>query len=491
MQRLIRSLGTQRVFGIHRNLLLLGGAAISLMIAGCTVGPDYHTPTTAMPGSFSEIASATQQWWTTFNDPELTSLIERAVDGNLNLVAATSRIRQARAQRGVTAAALYPQVNATGGYTHSRTSQNVFNFGGFSGASGGTGGSGGGTAFSPVSDLYQAGFDASWEIDVFGGTRRGVESADASIQAAIEDRRDVLVTLMSEVAVNYVQLRGAQRALVITEDNLKSQQDTLSLTRSKAEGGVSPYLDVAQQEAQVATTAAQIPTLNTQIRQNIHQLGLLLGRDPGALSDELTPVAPIPVGPASVPPGVPSDLLRRRPDIRRAERQLASQTALIGAATADLYPKFSITGALGDESQQLHHLFDYSSRFYSIAPGVSWAIFDAGRIRSNIKVQNELQVQALANYEQTVLQSMQEVDDALVAYNQEQVRLQSLRDAVEANQKAVDLSKELFDKGSKDFLSVLDAERNLFAAQSEMAISEQQVSANLISLYKALGGGWQ
>jgi len=278
--------------------------------------------------------------------------------------------------------------------------------------------------------------------------------------------------------------------LGIAQANLKSQEETLELTRRKAEGGLVPYLDVAQQEAIVATTASTIPTFEAEIRQDIHHLGILLGQYPGALSDELSAVGPIPIGPASVPPGLPGELLRRRPDVRRAERLLAAASAQIGVATADLYPKFSVTGALGDESEDVKRLFDYSSRTYSIVPGVTWDIFNAGRVRSNIKVQNERQVEALQAYRKAVLQSMQDVDDSLVVYNREQVRLQSLRDAVDANQRAVDLSTMLFEKGSADFLSVLDAQRSLFAAQDSLAQSEQLVSADLIALYKALGGGW-
>jgi NodT family efflux transporter outer membrane factor (OMF) lipoprotein len=252
-----------------------------------------------------------------------------------------------------------------------------------------------------------------------------------------------------------------------------------------------PYLDVAQQEAIVATTASTIPTLQAQVRETIHHLGILLGQDPGSLSDELTATAPIPIGPASVPPGLPGELLQRRPDVRRAERQLAAATAQIGVATADLYPKFSITGALGVESQSLKQLFDYTSRTYEIVPGVTWDIFNAGKVKSNIDVQNARQAEALQAYRKAVLQSMSDVEDALVAFNREQVRLQSLQEAVNANQRAVDLSMELFQKGSADFLSVLDAQRSLFAAQDSQVQSEQQVSADLIALYKALGGGWE
>ncbi len=468
-----------------------------LALWGCAVGPDYKQPEIKTPGQYKEIGSATQpttrgatqvsvqpdyqRWWTTLNDPTLNGLIERAVKNNPDVLAAEARIREARANRGIQASGLFPDVGAQGGYTHSRLSQNLAGLSAFSSSGG----------FPGIeSDLWQTGFDATWEINVFGGTRRAIESANYSVQAAQWDRRDVLVSLLAEVAVNYVELRGAQLELKIAQDNLQSQQQTLDLTRRKAEGGLIPYLDVAQQEAVVATTASAIPTFQTTIRQTIHHLGILLGQDPGSLSDELAAPALIPIGPASVPPGLPGELLRRRPDVRRAERQLAAATAQIGVATADLYPKFSITGALGVESQSLKQLFDYTSRDYSIVPGVTWDIFNAGKVSSNIDVQTARQAEALQAYRKAVLQSMQDVEDALVAYNREQVRLQSLQEAVDANERAVDLSMELFQKGSADFLSVLDAQRSLFAAQDSKAQSEQQVSADLVALYKALGGGW-
>jgi NodT family efflux transporter outer membrane factor (OMF) lipoprotein len=486
---------------------------VALALAACKVGPDYKEPDMQPPAQFSEIDSATQpttqsttrattqpisadqppqdyqQWWTTFNDAKLNSLIERAVRTNPDIAAAVARILEARAVRGVATSGLFPQVDANGSYTYTRYSNNLPGLAALAGGLGSAGGVPG--APSLTTGVWEAGFDATWEIDVFGGTRRSIEAANYNLQAAVQDLRDVRVSLLAEVAVNYIQLRGAQRELDIAQHNLQSQEQTLALTRSRAEGGLIPYLNVAQQEAQVATTAAQVPTFQTQIRQNIHHLGILLGQDPGALSGELSGDAPIPVGPTSVPPGIPSELLRRRPDVRRAERQLAAATAQIGVATADLFPQFSVTGALGLESGAFKQLFDYSSRFYDIAPGVTWDIFDAGKVSYNIKVQDARQAEALAAYRKAVLQSMQDVDDALVAYNREQVRLQSLRDAVSANQRAVDLSTELFEKGSTDFLSVLDAERDLFTAQDAMARSEQQVSANLVALYKALGGGWE
>jgi outer membrane protein, multidrug efflux system len=473
---------------------------ICLALWGCKVGPNYKQPDMKPPAQFNEIRSATRpttrgassstiqpdyvRWWTTLNDPKLNSLIERAAQNNPDVLAAEARIRAARAERAQQQSGLFPQLDASGSYTHYRESQNLPGLSNL--------GSGGAIPISGLeADLWQTGLDASWEIDIFGGQRRAVESATYTIEAAQWDRRDVLVSLTAEVAVNYVQLRGAQRELQIAQSNLASQRQTLDLTRRRAEGGLVPYLDVAQQEAQVATTESTIPTLQTEIRQAIHHLGTLLGQEPGSLSDELTAFEPIPIGPASVPPGLPSDLLRRRPDVRRAERQLAAATAQIGVATADLFPKFSVTGALGTESQSLKKLFDYASRDYSIVPGVDWDIFDAGKVISNIHVQNALQAQALQIYRKAVLQSMQDVEDTLVAYNREQVRLQALKAAVTADQRAVDLSMELFDKGSTDFLNVLDAQRNLFAAQDLMAQSEELVSADLVALYKALGGGWK
>jgi multidrug efflux system outer membrane protein len=477
--------------------------ALGLMLCSCAVGPNYKTPNMHAPESFSEIASATrpttapevkattrpdyQRWWETLEDPELNSLIQRAVVNNPDVVSAEARIREARANKGIYVAGLFPDIGADGSFDHSRFSQNIAAVSAFSGSGGGSGGGIPGIE----SDLWQIGLDMNWEIDVFGQNRRQIESANYGLEAAWWDRQDVLISLLSDVAVNYVELRGAQRELAIAQDNLHSQEQTLDLTKRKAEGGLVPYLDVAQQEAQVDTTASTIPSFQAQIRLNIHHLGILLGLEPGALSAELTPVAAIPVGPSAIPPGVPSDLLRRRPDVRRAERQLAETTANIGVATADLFPKFSVTGALGDESQNLKMLFDWTSREYDIIPGVNWDIFNAGKVTSNIHVQNERQAEALQTYRKAVLQSFSDVDDSLVSFNREQVRLEALRGAVAANQKAVDLSTELFEKGSTDFLSVLDAQRSLFAAEDSMVQSEQQVTVDLIALYKALGGGWQ
>jgi NodT family efflux transporter outer membrane factor (OMF) lipoprotein len=478
----------------------LSASFIALLICGCTVGPDYHAPESQVPNEWGELGltGATTQpsvvnanappvlaWWTTFEDPTLNSLIDQAVRSNLDLRRAQARVREARAQRGVVAADLYPNLNVGAGYTYQRNS-----FGGFATAGAGAGGGaagGGGDAF----ELYDAGFDANWEIDVFGGVRRSVQAANADIEAAIEDRRDVMVTLLSEVAREYTELRTFQRQLEIARGNLETQRRTLDLTRTLLQGGRATDLDVARAQAQVARTASTIPTLETLTRQAIHRIGVLLGRQPLALSQELSQVAAIPKPPPQVPIGVPSELLRRRPDIRRAERQLAAASARIGAATADLFPHFSLTGSLGLQSDKFSDLANYDSRFWSIGPSVSWPVFDAGRIRSNIEVQNAREEQAAIGYEQAVLSALRDVEDALVAYGKEQARRQTLADAATANERAVNLANDLYQAGRADFLSVLQAQRDLFESQDAVVQSERAVSANLIALYKALGGGWQ
>jgi NodT family efflux transporter outer membrane factor (OMF) lipoprotein len=489
-----------------RSLGLVSTSA-ALLIGGCTVGPDYKRPDVQTPVSFGEpLPSTTQpipatgpttrataattqpvdlaQWWKSFNDPMLDQLMNEAMDSSLDLQLATARLREARYQRGVVSAAYYPQVDATGSYTHRRSSLNAFGVGSgqASGASFGIG--------DRDSDLFQAGFDADWEIDVFGGTRRAVEAASADIQAAIEDRRDVLVSLLSEVGRNYIELRSLQRQYKVAQNNLDAQKQTLELTRSRFKAGLISELDVARARAQVATTASQLPTLETNIRQTIHRLGVLLGKQPNALSAELTPPADVPAVVPVVPVGLPSDLLRRRPDIRRAERQLAAATARIGEATADYFPRFALTGSIGQQSQRAKNLFDSGSTFWSIGPGITWSAFNAGRVRSNVGVQNEVQRQALIGYQSTILNSMEEVENALIAYDREQSRRLELAEAVSANRRAVELANQLYERGLVDFLNVLNAQANLFLSEDQLVQSDALVSSNLVALYKALGGGW-
>lgn len=470
-----------------------------LLAAGCMVGPDFKPPQRAVPPAYlnpsapptTQTSMTSQQpaevalWWKTFNDPVLDSLVARAMESNLDLRQATSRLRQARAARGVVASALWPDVNANGAYSHS-----------------GTGGGGLKTVTTPgggvstrrtgtSSDLYQAGFDAAWEIDVFGGVRRSVEASDATIEAAVEDRRDVLVTLVAEVAVDYIDLRGFQRQIAIAIENLAAQRHTADLTRRRFNAGFISRLDAANADAQVASTESDIPALESAARQTVYSLSLLLGREPAALLAELSQERPIPITPPEVPIGLPSDLLRRRPDIRRAEAQVHAATAQIGVATADLFPKFSLTGSFNLESSKLKSLGNWTSSFWSMGPSVTWPLFTAGRIQSNIEVQNAFQEQALITYDQTVLGALRDVESALIAYSKEQQRRLALIDAVAANRDAFNLSTRLYTLGQTDFLNVLTAERSLFASETALTLSDTTIATDLAALYKALGGGWE
>jgi outer membrane protein, multidrug efflux system len=320
--------------------------------------------------------------------------------------------------------------------------------------------------------------------------RREVEAADADVAAAVEDRRDVLVTLLSDVARNYIELRGLQRQLDIAQRNIRSQRETLGLTQTRFNAGLSGELDVARSRALVAGSESALPVIETNIKASLHRLAVLLGEEPNALKRELEASRPIPVHGPEVPLGLPSELLRRRPDIRRAERQLAAATARVGVATADLFPRFSLTGALGLQSDQLRDLGSWDSRFWSIGPSVSWPVLDFGRIRSNIRVQDARAEQALVTYQRSVLVALEDVENALVRYAKEQTRRQYLQEAVVANRRAVELGQELYTRGLVDFLSVLESQRQLFQSEDQLVQSEQLVAAQLVALYKALGGGW-
>jgi NodT family efflux transporter outer membrane factor (OMF) lipoprotein len=341
-----------------------------------------------------------------------------------------------------------------------------------------------------TANQYFAGFDAAWELDIFGGVRRSIEAADADLQASVEARRDVLVTLTAEVARNYIDLRAFQQRILIAQQNLAAQKHSAKLTRQRFEAGLASGLDVANAEAQVATTGAVIPLLEASGRQMIYSLGVLLGRPPAALVQELAPALAIPTAPPSAPMGVPSELLRRRPDIRQAEAGVHAATARIGVAEADLYPRFTITGSMGVKSSDFGSWLDWSSRLWSVGPGVTWRVFDMGRIRSDIAQQESLQEQSLISYQKTVLTALQEVEGALIALDKEQEHRKALVDAVAFNQKAVDLSIKLYTEGQTDFLNVLQAQRALFLTQDALAQSTQTISTNLVALYKALGGGW-
>ncbi|MDX2117958.1 MAG: efflux transporter outer membrane subunit [Planctomycetota bacterium] len=468
------------------------------LLAGCTVGPNYAARDSKMPDAFANVPSGAVEgvagktgstpeageaqlanWWRSFNDPALESLVQRAIAANLDLKGAEARVREARGQRRVAGSADMPQVNASGGYTRSRLSEN------------GSQSSAAQAQDSGGSDLFQGGFDASWELDVFGGTRRNVEAADATIAATENDRRDVLVSVLAEVCRNYVDVRGFQQRLSLAERTVALQQQTLELAEARFKAGLTGELDVSQARAQLATRQSQIPPLAIGLKQATHRLGVLLGEQPNALSEELAKAGEIPTTPEHVPVGLPADLLRRRPDIRRAERQLAAATARVGAATADLYPKFRLVGDFGFQSSQFGDLFDMNSRFWSIGPSVSVPIFEAGRIRGNIAVQEARVDQAAAAYDKAVLTAMEDVENSLVSFVQEQSRRRTLAASVEANRRSVELSQQLYQSGIVDFRNVLENQRNLYDSEDQLVQSVRGVSANLIALYKALGGGWE
>jgi multidrug efflux system outer membrane protein len=453
------------------------------------VGPDYHQPklnappqwTESMAGGETNAAMATADWWKNFHDSELDSLIDLAVRSNLDLRMAQARVREARAQYGIASADLWPTLDGSSSYARQRQSEHQPILGSLPLPPG--------VPFE--NDVYQAGFDAAWEIDVFGGKRRAKEAAGAQVSASEFGRRDVLITLLGDVARNYVDLRGYQGRLAIAHENIEAQEKVLAITRDRFEKGLSSDLDVQQASTVLATTRAEVPTLESSIQTSTHRLEVLMGQQPGSLQTELSQASPIPAQPPIVPVGLPSELLLRRPDIRQAERQLAAATANIGVAKADLFPKFFLTGAAGLQSVNTSDWFDSGSRFWSVGPTMQWRIFDAGRIRSNIKVQTARQDEALASYEQTVLTGFEEVENGLVLYAKEQVRRRSLQDAVASSQKSLDTANQLYANGLTDFLRVLDAERSLYQAQDALVQSDRTISANLISLYKSLGGGWE
>jgi NodT family efflux transporter outer membrane factor (OMF) lipoprotein len=491
---------------LHRKHLLisLSAAAAALVVgAGCLVGPDYKRPetpvaphwsgptsqpTTTQPTTMASITTNAPptdiaHWWRQLNDPVLDDLVDRATQANLDVRSAEARVREARARRGVVSAGFWPTVNTSASYRREGSDKAVTG----SVTPGGTVS----VSSQGARDLYQAGLDASWELDVFGGVRRDIEAANADIRFAVEDYRDVLVTLTSEVALNYVDLRGFQKQLEIARQNLKSQAYSADLTRRRQRGGLVSSLDVANAEAQVASTRAQIPIIEQNARQTIYNISILLGQEPETLITELSSPAPIPATPPIVSTGIPSDLLRRRPDIRRAEANAHAATARIGVATADLFPRFNLVGSLSVSGDQPKALANWNNAFWSFGPSVSWPLFSAGQIRSNIEVQRALQEQSLLAYRSTILTALRDVESALEAYEREQEHRQALVEAVAANRQAVDLATRLYTQGQTDFLNVLSAQRSLFASEDALVQSDRTVATNLVALFKALGGGWE
>jgi NodT family efflux transporter outer membrane factor (OMF) lipoprotein len=444
------------------------------------VGPNYVPPKTAAPAAWHTPLQAglTQgeidlhslaTWWTSLKDPQLSSLMERAAAGNLDLKKAKARVREARARRTIARAGRLPTVDAGGSATWGRS-------GLLEHASRG-------------SESYGANLDAGWELDFFGGTRRSIEAAQATLQSTEEDLHDVLVSLLAETALNYVDVRTFQARLASAESSLASQEETYQLTVWRCQAGLDDDLAIQQARYNLENTRSQMPSLRTGLEEAMNRIAVLLGDAPGGVQKELAKPAPLPVPPSTLAVGVPGEALRRRPDIRKAERQLAAQTAEVGVATADLYPKLTLNGSIGLETLSLVHASSSATWTASGGPALSWPLFRAN-LRANIEVQSALQEQYLVQYEATVLAALEEVENALVAYAQELQRRDSLEEATRAAQAAAGFARQKYQAGLIDFSTVLDAERSVLSFQDQLNQSSGTVTSNVIRLYKALGGGW-
>ncbi len=479
------TLTTARPSRIPRGPLLVA----LLFVTGCAaVGPDYVPPTVPVPAGWSSDlaegirtgAAELEEWWKLFEDPVLSGLIDRASEGNLDLRAAVSRIDEARAMLGVARGARLPRIDADASYSRSRQSSESS--------------LGGKTLGDLVSvsdvDTYAAAIGAGWELDVFGRVRRSVESSHANWQASVEDYGGVLVALRAEVALVYIETRSLQDRIAIAERNVASQRASREIVRKRREAGMAPGLELAQADANVASTEATLPQLRAQLRLATNRLSVLLGEHPGALGEELGTQSSVPSPPESTLVSIPADLLRKRPDIRRAERLLAAQTARVGVATADLYPRLSLSGVFGFSAQSPGDLFQASSRTFGMGPSVVWNVFAGGSVRSAIDVEDARVTQALVAYEQTVLRALEDVESALTGYSHERTRNTSLRSAVDAYRRAVGFAEDLYQGGKTDFQNVLDAQRNLLAFEDQLATSNAALVEHLVALYRAMGGAW-
>ena len=450
----------------------------AICLSGCAVGPEYRKPDIDMPGNYlnkSAVAEdhtgdnykALAKWWTQLDDQILVSLIEAAVVNNFDIKKAQSRLKEARYRRQISQADMVPSLSTSGSASRSYNGKT-----------------------EDTQNSFQVGLDSSWELDLFGGTRRQIEATQAQYEAAQEDLRSVMVSLTAEVAINYVQLRTFQKRLIWAENNLQLQQETLDLTQLKFSSGLGNGLDVDRATYNLASTRAQIPSLQSGLDELRNRLTILLGEWPGEFTELLSAPAPIPASGLEIGIGIPADLLRRRPDIRRAERLLAAQTAQIGVAKAEAYPNFNLQGTLGYESLALTGLVSPVNFAAGIFSGISWPIFQGGAIRNNIKVQTAIQEQALLDYETAIHQALQEVENALYALAKEHERIRHLAVATESAAEAADVALQHYQAGLSDFQNVLETQRSLTSFQDQLAQSRGAATLDLISLYKALGGGW-
>jgi multidrug efflux system outer membrane protein len=493
----------------------------SMLAGACSVGPDFTPPDAQAPDNWHDLqrvqnppddmrfphasmpslvatnADPDPRWWRQFNDTTLDSLVDRAAAGNLDLKSAVLRIAAAREQAVVSGAQGLPQLSANASYKREQLglkgllqSQGVYDKVNALGPNSASVTGALNSLTAPVS-LFQDGFDASWELDLFGRVRRSVESANAQTESAIENRNDALVSLEAEVAQTYSQLRGAQLLKRITLAEIDSEQQILDLTSEQARVGLTSQSDVESATAQVGSLQAQLPQFDAQIAQAMNGLAVLTGSAPGALDEELEAPGAVPPVPPSVPVGLPSTLARRRPDIRRAESDLHAATAEIGVAVAQMYPDVSLTGTIGTRATQAKYLAHWSSLFWTAGPSISLPIFEGGALRANVRIAKAQAGQAALQYRSTVLKALQDVDNALVSYRTDQDRREALTRTVEANRISLQLATDSYRKGLVSFITVLDAERQLAGTREQLAQSTVSVTTDLIAVYKALGGGWQ
>jgi multidrug efflux system outer membrane protein len=461
---------------VHKILILTLAGTLS----ACAVGPDYERPASNAPASFVGARDASLQpqdvdadFWKSFRDEPLDRLLERALAANHDLRIARANLTRARALRGEARFDLAPTITAGAGHTDVKASERQ--------AQGAAG---------PLTDeYYDAGFDAAWELDLFGRVRRGVEARSAEVGAAVATLADTQLSVTAEVARNYFELRGLQRQLEVARRNAENQQDTFDLTQARLDAGTGTDLDTARARAQLDSTLAAIPTLEAALDKTAFRLGVLTGAQPAALLEELAPPRLLPELPALVGIGTPEQLLRRRPDVRVAEKDLAAATARIGLAVGDLFPRVSLLGSFGYDARDSSDLGKGFTETYAYGPSISWAAFDLGRVRQRIKASRADADGALARYELAVLRALEDAEGSLTTYSRSRVRQQHLKGAAEASARAADIARQRFDGGISNFLEVLDAQRTLLGAESELARGETELATALVAVQKALGGG--
>lgn len=471
-----------------------------ILLSGCMVGPKYQEPEMCMPAEFEESKDEVEtnvdlsQWWKQFNDPVLDALIAEALYANYDLRIALERIEQARSQYRIEKSHLWPEIDFNATATRTRISQNLF-------PPSPLPSTGGGSFFPRFLNIFQVGFDAIWEIDFFGKFRRSKNAAHYTWEAMREDTQSVLISMVSEVAVNYVNIRALQKKIDLTKKRIQADEKELVITKALFQKGLDNEMQVTTLISTIETDRASLPVLETSFKQTVFALAYLLGRQPEGFIEVFQEIHPIPSGIGKVPVGLPSDLLRRRPDVRNAERQLAAANEQIGVAMADLFPHIALTGisfgagnqggsSIGYESAELNKLLTSPSRMFSVGIGINWDILDFGRVRAKIDVQNSLQKQALLTYEQTVIASLKDVESALVAYFEENIRRNSLVQKVEADRRTYEITENLHKGGLANQIQVLEAYKTLLVSESSLVESEQALAGDLIALYKAIGGNW-